>query len=437
MLADLFAPVDGARLDRDDVAVRHARPGTSRPTSTRPSPSRCDGDDVVLHYAIADVGWFVDPGDAIDQEAWRRGVTDLPARRPLQLVPTGAAEGAASLLPDGPRRRSCSRVRVAADGAVALDGVERAVIRSRAKLAYDDGRRSPTAAGVRRAGPSHRAGRGGPRRRPRRVARAGGDPARAAAATLALPAAARDRGRQNAALSLATNLAVADRAARGADRAVPGDGRASTTRQLRRLRHTARRSGSTGRRRAARATSSARSPTTTRAPRRSCSPCAAPAAAPLRALPRGAWCRGTRRSPPPTCHATAPLRRLADRYVIEAALAVGQRRRRCREPLVDAFDAAARGDGAGRQLANRVDRAALDLAEAVVLHGREGEVFDAVVIDEDERGVQFQLADPAVVARVCGPPGRPRRRDPGAPGARRPAHPQRRVRPRRLNSALR
>src|SRR5215207_11279778 len=28
------------------------------------------GADVVLHYAIADVGFFVDHGDALDQEAW-------------------------------------------------------------------------------------------------------------------------------------------------------------------------------------------------------------------------------------------------------------------------------------------------------------------------------------------------------------------------------
>ena len=37
----------------------------------------------------------------------------------------------------------------------------------------------------------------------------------------------------------------------------------------------------------------------------------------------------------------------------------------------------------GEALANRVDGAVLDLAEAVLLAGREGEVFDAVVVDED------------------------------------------------------
>src|SRR5689334_3812185 len=33
------------------------------------------GADLLLHYAIADTGWFVEDGGAIDAEAWRRGET--------------------------------------------------------------------------------------------------------------------------------------------------------------------------------------------------------------------------------------------------------------------------------------------------------------------------------------------------------------------------
>src|SRR5438445_13692872 len=55
--------------------------------------------DLLLHYAIADVAWFVEDGDAIDLEAWARGETPyLPDRKP-GLYPPGLAEGAASLLP--------------------------------------------------------------------------------------------------------------------------------------------------------------------------------------------------------------------------------------------------------------------------------------------------------------------------------------------------
>jgi exoribonuclease R len=98
-------------------------------------------------------------------------------------------------------------------------------------------------------------------------------------------------------------------------------------------------------------------------------------------------------------HATAPLRRLQDRYVIGAVLAIANGE----QPPGDieaAFERLPAAMEVGEQRANRADRAALDLAEAVVLEGCEGQLFDAVVIDEDDRGVVIQIADPAVVARV-------------------------------------
>ena len=52
------------------------------------------------------------------------------------------------------------------------------------------------------------------------------------------------------------------------------------------------------------------------------------------------------------------------------------------------------------QLGHQVDKAVLDLAEAVLLSGREGEVFDGVIVDEDERGPLVQLSEPAVLARL-------------------------------------
>ena len=48
------------------------------------------GGDLVLHYAIADVDFFVDPGGPIDHEAWARGRDDLPARPALDAVPAGS-----------------------------------------------------------------------------------------------------------------------------------------------------------------------------------------------------------------------------------------------------------------------------------------------------------------------------------------------------------
>ena len=49
-----------------------------------------------------------------------------------------------------------------------------------------------------------------------------------------------------------------------------------------------------------------------------------------------------------------------------------------------------------------LERAVLDHVEAVLLAGRVGETFEAVVTDADERGATIQLAEPAVRARLTG-----------------------------------
>ncbi len=96
-----------------------------------------DSADIVLHYAIADVGFFVDHGGPLEAEAWRRGGTVyLPGAR-APLYPPALGETAASLLPDGPRPAVVFTVRIDPEGNAVLDGGERAVIHSRAKLAYD------------------------------------------------------------------------------------------------------------------------------------------------------------------------------------------------------------------------------------------------------------------------------------------------------------
>src|SRR4051812_14474217 len=95
------------------------------------------GADLLLHYAIADVSWFVDDGGVIDAEAWRRGETLYLPDGKASLYPPAISEGAASLLPDGPRPAILLMVRANPDGDVRLDGAERALIRSNAKLAYE------------------------------------------------------------------------------------------------------------------------------------------------------------------------------------------------------------------------------------------------------------------------------------------------------------
>jgi exoribonuclease R len=98
-------------------------------------------------------------------------------------------------------------------------------------------------------------------------------------------------------------------------------------------------------------------------------------------------------------HATAPLRRLADRYVLEAALEMANGRQ-VPESVTAAFDRL--GDVMNRADARaaQVDAEVLQLAEAVVLAGRVGETFRGIVTDIDERGARIQLCDPAVITRI-------------------------------------
>ena len=53
-------------------------------------------------------------------------------------------------------------------------------------------------------------------------------------------------------------------------------------------------------------------------------------------------------------------------------------------------------------LAAQLDAGALDRVEAAVLHGREGEVFEAVVLAQRGDGARVQLTDPPVSAKVKG-----------------------------------
>ncbi len=98
-------------------------------------------------------------------------------------------------------------------------------------------------------------------------------------------------------------------------------------------------------------------------------------------------------------HVTAPLRRLADRYVVETALALANGRE-VPEQVKAALPKLPATMDRAQAVASRVERAVIDLAEAVTMQGREGEIFNAVVIDDDEDASRIQLCDVAVVAKV-------------------------------------
>ena len=354
------------------------------------------GEDWLLHYAIADVGWFVAGGGALDREAWARGTTQYLPDGKVPLYPPVLSEKAASLLPGGPRPAVVFAVRIAPDGSVRLDGVERALIESRAKLAYesvgDDELPTGFAEIAARIEAAERA-RGASRIDPPEQEVVERDGHFALELRPQTPA---EQG--NAALSLATNLAVADAMLA----AKTGLFRTMAEPQPwaeKRLRHTAKALGVDWPRgetldQIERALDPAiRKEAALMLAIRRASPGAAYSAFKGGETPWHAAVAAT------YAHATAPLRRLADRYVVMTALAIANGR-----PVPDEASAAfprlpkvmARADNLGGQ----IERAVVDLAEAVVLQGREGESFDAVVTDIDQRGTRIQLCDLPVVARI-------------------------------------
>ena len=384
-------------VDRTDVAFVTLDPASSTDLDQAFAIERA-GADFVLRYAIADVGWFVADGSALDQEAWRRGETlYLPDGR-APLYPPVLSEGAASLLPDGPKPAIVFAVRIDPDGAARLDGAERAVVRSRAKLAYDTVGDDDLPDGFAELAERVHAAedrRGASRVEPPEQAVS---PVPGNGYTLDL----RDRldsEERNAALSLATNLAIADAllaAHTGLFRTMPDP----DERAVRRLRLTATAFGvawpdaeslaDLGRRLDGR------------------DPKQAALMLAIRRAGGGASYVPYRDGEVPWhsamaatyAHATAPLRRLGDRYVGLAALAVANG-----APVPDTVDGAFvrlpevmdRAD----DVAAGVERAVVDLAEAVVLHGSEGRTFAAVVTDVDDRGARVQLSEVAVVGRVA------------------------------------
>jgi exoribonuclease R len=95
-----------------------------------------DGSGYVVHYAIADLAAFIDPHGPIDDEAHRRGESLYGADSLVPLHPTVLSEGAASLLPDKVRPAFVWTLRVDGDGELVEAKVERARVRSRARLDY-------------------------------------------------------------------------------------------------------------------------------------------------------------------------------------------------------------------------------------------------------------------------------------------------------------
>jgi exoribonuclease R len=356
------------------------------------------GSDLLLRYAIADIGWFTKGSDPLDFEAFRRGETIYMPDAKISLYPAALSEGAASLLPDAEKPAIIFIVRVASDGRASLDGAERAIVRSRAKLGYASVKTEDLPDGFfelsRRIEAAEDA-RGASRVEPPQQQVVEGE---TGSFTLEFRPVS-EAEQSNAALSLAANLAIAEilyQHGTGLFRIMPEP----DDRAIRRLRHIARALGvdwptniSLAQRERSLDPNDPRQAAFMFAIRRAGThasyACFRAGERPWHSAMRATY-----------AHATAPLRRLADRFVCEAALAVANGREVSGE-VAAAFehlpDVMNRADAKAAQ----VDAAVLELAEAVMLAGHVGELFEGTVTDIDERGARIQIGQPAVTTRIA------------------------------------
>jgi exoribonuclease R len=366
-----------------------------------------DGDGYVVHYAIADLMAFIEPGDAVDTEAHRRGESLYGGSTRIPLHPPVLSEGAASLLPDQVRPAFLWTVRLDSRGEIVDARVERAKVRSRRRLHYDGVQHgTPPSAGstlalLQTIGELRLA----------REAERGG-------VSLPMPEQQVDviDGRWhlefrsmlpveswNAQISLLTGFAAASimlRGQVGVLRTLPPP----PDHVVSRLRRTAKALGIDWPPGAGHA-EFIRSLDPTR-------PADAAMVVACTALLRGAGYSAFDGQPPDQpqhaalastyAHVTAPLRRLVDRYGLEvcAALCAGAPVPAWARDGLAAVPAVMQQSG---QRAHAYEHAVLDLVEALTLRPRVGEHFDGVVLEaehEDERHGTVMVHDPAVEARI-------------------------------------
>jgi exoribonuclease R len=402
------------QLDRTDIPFVTIDPPSSMDLDQALYLER-DGDGYLVHYAIADVGAFVSPGDPVDLEAHRRGETLYGADSKVPLHPKVLSEDAASLLPDVVRPAQLWTIKVDATGEGTDITVQRARVRSTAKLDYeyaqkviDDGSAAESLqllAEVGRLRLAREAGRGG--------------------VSLPLPEQEVDVADHtwqlkfrtllpveewNAQISLLTGFGAASlmvHARIGLLRTLPPP----DPRDVQRLHRTARALGIAW-------------PGDLLYPDfiRSLDPTrphhAAMVVACTRLLRGSGYVAFDGEVPADPqhsalaseyAHVTAPLRRLGDRYAGEICLAlcagtdvpgwVHEQLRVLPDVLQDS----------GRR-AHQYEAAILDLVEAGVLKDRVGETFEAVVVDVDEKDGRrgtITIQEPAVEGRVSSPTALP------------------------------
>jgi len=362
-----------------------------------------------VRYAIADVAAFVTPRDPMDVEAHARGETLYAPDADALLYPPPIAHGAASLLDGETRPAVLWTIDLDAEGRTAQVDVARALVRSRRKLSYEDVQDRLDA---------------GTATEPLELLREVGTllqrlEAERGGVDLQIPEQEIERGPQGYELAFRTQLPVERWNAQislltgRAAATLMLDAKIGIVRTLPRADD-----GAVARlRRTAAALGVAWPQAMTYADFvRSLDPADTHHQAVLvesTILLRGSGYAAFDGTEPqharhegvaaPYAHATAPLRRLVDRYVSEVCLAV-HARHEVPHWVREALPALPETMKRSSQRASQYEAGVISAVEAAVLGTRVGREFDAVVVevDRDGDGGTVQLTKPAVTAHAKG-----------------------------------
>ena len=156
-IRDQFPPAALAQAEAAPAAVAASEIGDREDCRSRliltmdPEAAR-DHDDAIeatelpdggfaIGVHIADVSHYVAPGSPIDEEAAVRGTSAYFPERAVPMLPEALSSGICSLFPDVDRLVRSVRLRIGPDGRLREARFSRGVIRSAARLSYEDGAR--------------------------------------------------------------------------------------------------------------------------------------------------------------------------------------------------------------------------------------------------------------------------------------------------------
>ena len=140
--AKITMPPDRAlgkdRRDLRDLVCFTIDPDTAKDFDDAVSVRQVDSGMFELGVHIADVSYFVQPGDAVDEEAWSRGTSVYLVDTVLPMLPETLSNGLCSLVPDEDRLAMTVLATVDSSGTVHGVEITPSVIRSKRRYTYSE-----------------------------------------------------------------------------------------------------------------------------------------------------------------------------------------------------------------------------------------------------------------------------------------------------------